>query len=55
MTVQEKDRWRTFLRLFLSEAAGTALLLLIGLSLVIVMSALAVPWYVSCRARDGGR
>jgi aquaporin Z len=43
MTVQEKDRWRTFFRLFLSEAAGTALLLLIGLSLVIVMFGAGSP------------
>jgi aquaporin Z len=43
MTVQVRDSWRSFWRLFLSEAIGTALLLLIGLSLVIVMFATGSP------------
>jgi aquaporin Z len=43
MTVQERDRWRSFWRLFLAEAIGTALLLLIGLSLVIVMFGAGSP------------
>jgi aquaporin Z len=43
MTAQVRDSWRSFWRLFLSEAIGTALLLLIGLSLVIVMFGAGSP------------
>jgi aquaporin Z len=43
VTVQEPERWRSFWRLFLAEAIGTALLLLVGLSLVIVMFGAGSP------------
>ena len=40
---RERDPWRYFWTLFLSEATGTGLLLLIGLSLVIVMFGAGSP------------